>query len=82
MEYCTNLRELYLPDNGEISTLANVANCAKLRHLWFNGTSPRDGDLRFIHSLKHLETLTFANKKWFSSTREDFWSRGIGANFG
>ena len=68
------LRDLSLCDLGRIETVSWAGSLTRLEKLMFYGsTLVADGDLSSLTELRHLQEVSFQNRRHYSHRREEFY---------
>jgi hypothetical protein len=73
-----HLRRLILENLGDIDSLGPVAGLSELELLTFaESTNILDGDLSYLKGLHNLKTVSFQNRRHYSSRREEFPQQSV-----
>lgn len=71
-----NLKKLQLCTDGKIKSLKPLAKLEKLESFFFyEDTNIEDGDLTVLWEMDNLQNISFQNRKHYSHTREEFFSK-------
>jgi hypothetical protein len=71
--YLTQLRKLYLNNDGDIASLKPLNNLNELESVvFYESTNIIDGDLSPLLRQKHLSNVSFQNRRHYSLRREEF----------